>query len=231
MSDAKNIIESPVLTKEVGEELLSRLDWLTIKPTLMIDISGGLSDVSVGLQQRYPEATLLVNLPSEAASVDLIFANFLLPWHNDLKELFSECYRVLKPNGLIMLSALGPDTLKEWRHVFADEHLPHCRDMHDVGDALVQQGFEDPVLDASHYTLTYKEKKKFISELYASDMLMAPTDVYSAESITMPEEGVLSATFEIIFAHAFAPAHSNEFAASEDGVVSIPLSHLRSKMM
>ena len=80
-------------------------------------------------------------LPLRNQTVDLIFANFLLPWHNDFTVLLREWKRVLRPDGLLMLTALGPDTLREWRGTFAEAHLPLLVDMHDIGDVLLQEGF------------------------------------------------------------------------------------------
>jgi malonyl-CoA O-methyltransferase len=41
----------------------------------------------------------------------MIFANFTLPYLNDLPRVFKEWSRVLKPDGLLMFTTLGPDSL------------------------------------------------------------------------------------------------------------------------
>ena len=80
-------------------------------------------------------------LPLAAHSVDLVFANLLLPWISDLTTLFAELGRVLRKDGLFIFSALGPDSLRElrqaWRGVSDDAHVNHFPDMHDIGDAAV----------------------------------------------------------------------------------------------
>jgi malonyl-CoA O-methyltransferase len=63
-------------------------------------------------------------LPFADNSVDLIFSNLTLQWCGELERVFAEFRRVLKPEGLLMFSTFGPDTLKELReswHV-ADTH-------------------------------------------------------------------------------------------------------------
>jgi malonyl-CoA O-methyltransferase len=236
--------EAAVAAREAGEELLSRLDWMTLKPRVIVDMGCGTGEMSARLQARYPEAAVIAldlsmemlqyakhesNLsicsdagcmPLRDQSVDLVFANFLFPWHADVKHLLKEWRRILRPDGIVMFTALGPDTLKEWRGVFANENIPIFIDMHDVGDWLLQEKFVDPIVDVNHYTLRYREQAKLYHELYASGMLFSKPDIEA-------NENALAVTYEIIFGHAFVPAESDEVSASEDGIVRIPLSHLR----
>ena len=55
-----------------------------------------------------PVAGDALRLPLPAASVDLLFANLLLPWVSDVAGLFSEWARVLRPGGLVTFTSLGP---------------------------------------------------------------------------------------------------------------------------
>jgi malonyl-CoA O-methyltransferase len=165
-------------------------------------------------------------LPLQDQSMDLIFANLLLPWHADVEQLLWEWRRVLRADGLLMLTALGPDTLQEWEGVFPAPSIPQRIDMHDVGDMLVRAGFADPVLDVDYYTLTYNDKEKLIFELYSSEMLIPSVDL-SAQ--IPPDERSWSVTYEIIYAHAFAPQPHDASSLRQDGLVKIPLSHLRKK--
>jgi len=206
--------------------------------------------MSLKLKKRYPDATVFALDASEAMihyakhhtsfphcicaeasalpfpnhRIDLIFANFLLPWHADLPALLKEWRRVLRPDGLLMLTALGLDTLQEWRGKLSEEDIPHLIDMHDIGDSLIQAGFADPVLDVNHYTTTYRQPEKLMTELYESGMVArsAPLDVEAVPA----EEGAWAVTYEVIYAHAFAPEVVEQGRGSE-GVVKISVTQLR----
>lgn len=262
MSAVKNMKWSPldydecaVLAREAGEEMLARLDWMTLQPKVIVDAGCGTGELSARLQARYPSATVFAidsspemiahakdthgtptyhcqaaeTLPLADHSVDLLFANFLVPWHADVTLLLKEWRRVLREEGLLMLTALGPDTLKEGQGVWRDAVLPRLADMHDVGDGLVQAGFIDPVLDVNHYTLIYKNPEKLVHELGASGMLASPAE-NALKTPPPTEEGRWPVTYEVIYAHAFVPALKEEISPSEDGMVRIPLAHLRQRM-
>lgn len=109
------------------------------------------------------------NLPFADASVELVISSLTLQWCQDLPKVFSEIRRVLAPGGLLLFSSFGPDTLKELRQSWAAvDEAPHVNqfiDMHDVGDALLQSGFADPVMDMEMLTLTYKDVQSVMRDL------------------------------------------------------------------
>ena len=245
--------QAAVIAEEAGVELLSRLDVMTIKPAVIIDAGSGTGKFSTKLQSRYPDAQVIaidysdrmlqyakqyennhaiqylladmnaLSLPDH--SVDLIFANLVLPWQLDINKALQACHRLLRPDGLLMLTAFGPDTLRELGH-WQQPESPFMIDMHSMGDLLLQAGFSGPVLDVNYYTLSYKDKQRLLDELYATGMILNK-DVVNA--VPNAEEKYL-ATYEIIFAHAFAPALREEYSATKDGVVRIPLEDLKRKL-
>jgi len=83
------------------------------------------------------------NLPLADNSVDLVFANLALQWC-DPRMSFAEIQRVLRPDGLLMFTTLGPDTLHELRTAWASvDDYPHVNmfyDMHDIGEAMMEAG-------------------------------------------------------------------------------------------
>jgi malonyl-CoA O-methyltransferase len=111
-------------------------------------------------------------LPFAARSIDVIFANLLLPWLGDPAALFTEVNRVLRQGGLFAFSALGPDSLAELREAWecADgvRRASPFPDMHDVGDAAVQAGLVDPVLDVDRLTVTYRDAAALHADLTAT---------------------------------------------------------------
>lgn len=100
-----------------------------------------------------------MQLPLRTGSVDLVFANLVLPWVADLPTCLLEVGRVLRPGGVFAFTALGPDSLGDIRSAWAaiDDlgHVNHFPDMHDIGDALVRAGLADPVLDVDPLIVTY----------------------------------------------------------------------------
>jgi malonyl-CoA O-methyltransferase len=96
-----------------------------------------------------------------------------LPWVSDVESMLREWRRVLRPDGLLVFTSLGPDTLQAWRIYLGDYTIPNFIDMHEIGDMLTRARFSDPVMDVEYYTLTYSEPSTLLSELQASGMLVA----------------------------------------------------------
>lgn len=212
-----------MIAGEVAEELFARLAWMTIKPEVVLSVGCG-DEVSLKLQQHYPEAKIIRELlPDQSA--DVIFANMALPWQADNKKVFQSWRRMLRPNGLLIFSTLGLDTLKECQAIFSDA-LPSFVDMHDVGDDLLAAGFSDPVLDVDYYTTVYRSREKLIAELRASGMLGSEPDAVQVDQLIATDDQTYELTYEVVFAHAFAPLQSDR-SVTEDGVVKVPLSQLR----
>ncbi len=117
------------------------------------------------------------HLPLANASVGLAWSNLAIQWCNDLDAALQEFHRVLQPEGLLMFSTFGPDTLKELRTATSEASVESRAtgasrtsvsrfiDMHDIGDALVRAGFSAPVLDVERFTLTYDDVKSVMRDL------------------------------------------------------------------
>ena len=217
-----NIRKSPAsanispLFNEVTLEMLSRLDWMTMKPQTILDMNQGV--MIELLQKRYPHATMMTSDASHIpdASVDMVIAHFILPWASDFKSLLQAWRRILRKEGLLMLTALGPDTFKEWQK--KENIIPALIDMHDLGDLLMQQGFTDPVLDVNQYTMVYRDPNKLITELDTDGMI-----TLDESYLPKAKDGTWEMTYEVIHAHAFAAQSS----ILSDGVVKVPLSQLK----
>ncbi len=156
-------------------------------------------------------------LPVLSKSMGLVWSNLALQWCNDLDAAFGEIARVLLPNGLLMFSTFGPDTLKELRVASSRNHTSVSRfiDMHDIGDALTRAGFSAPVLDVERYTLTYDDVKSVMKDLKSigahnatagrarglqgRGFLQQLTQNYEQFRV----EGKLPATFEVVYGHAW----------------------------
>lgn len=211
-----------------------------IKPAVIVDAGCGAGELAAGLAQRFPDAKVYAvdvsekmlrhaeqcsaiicrqedaaNLSLPDHSVDLLCANFLLPWSADANACLREWRRVLTQNGLLMVSVLGSKTLRD---IAPDALLPALIDMHDLGDALVAAGFADPVMDTYELTVRYRELARMQHELHAAGFV--------ARHVELPEMN-LHVMFEVVHGHAFAPLKTAEFKSDADGLVRIPVDHLR----
>ena len=110
-------------------------------------------------------------LPFANGSVDVIFANLLLPWISDPDPTFNEVARVLRKGGLFAFATLGPDSFQEisraWSQVDDGAHVHRFFDMHDLGDGLVRAGLSDPVLDVDRLAINYSASENLFSDLTA----------------------------------------------------------------
>ena len=171
-------------------------------------------------------------LPFADASFDFIFSNLMLQWCTDLPATLRELRRVLAPGGLLMFTTLGPDTLNElrasWSSVDGFTHVNPFIDMHDVGDALLQARWAEPVMDAERITVTYRELATLMLDLKhigahnvnrgrargltGKRRFQAFTTAYEQ----VRRDGVLPSTYEVIYGHAWSPPQ-------QAGAAEVPL--------
>jgi malonyl-CoA O-methyltransferase len=169
-------------------------------------------------------------LPFAHEAFELLWSNLALHWHPRPDLVFGEWQRVLKVNGLLMFSTLGPDTLKELRGAFAEveaahgvpsrSHVIDFVDMHDLGDMLVENGFEIPVMDQETLTITYTTPEKLLADVrrwgaYPFERDEAATHgarrlnralvaaLEARRATAGPHAGTIPLTFEIIYGHAW----------------------------
>ncbi len=172
--------------------------------------------------QRAPFSRLcgdIDHLPLAAASMDFIWSSLAIQWCNDLDTVFSGISRVLRADGLFMFSTFGPDTLKELRAATAVDpghvHVSRFIDMHDIGDALVRNGFSEPVLDVEHFVLTYDDVLGVMRDLQAIGARNAAQGRrrglegkgflkrLSENYERFRQDAKLPATFEVVYGHAW----------------------------
>lgn len=157
-------------------------------------------------------------LPLADGCVDLIWSSLMLQWCPEPGRVFAEAARCLRPNGLFLFSTLGPDTLRElrtsWASVDPAARVSPFLDMHLLGDALVQAGFSNPVMDVRMLTLTYEQVDGLLRDLKhwgavnrredrarhltTRTRLKAMVQAYE----TYRTDGRIPATFEVIYGYA-----------------------------
>jgi malonyl-CoA O-methyltransferase len=243
--------EHAALQRLVVDNMIDSLDIIRIAPKIILDVGAGTGYGARVLERLYPRArTVLLDsstsmlayakskdtrwrsrqrylcadaesLPVASASVDFVFSSLTFQWCNDLDSVFSECRRVLKPEGLLLFSSLGPDTLRELRDAWsAVDHAPHINqfiDMHDVGDAMIRAGFASPVLECEITTVNYDDVFGLVRDLRGIGAvnslrgrrrgLSSRTEIkqMSKQYEEQRRDGKLPATYEVVYGHAWRP--------------------------
>jgi malonyl-CoA O-methyltransferase len=101
--------------------------------------------------------------------VDFLWSNMTLHLAWQPQIWLQRWHDLIKPQGFLMFSCLGPDTLRELRQEFTNDDstslMHEFTDMHDWGDMLVQSGFSEPVMDMEQLTLTYMNAQDLLRDL------------------------------------------------------------------
>jgi len=258
------------LQREIADELLDRLAGVRIEPATVLDLGCGTGHASRRLAHMYrgarvygidfapgmlrhfapgwwprrrpvPVCADLLRLPFEDASVDVLFSSLAFQWIDDLPALFAELRRVLRPEGVLMFSSFGPDTLAELREAWAavDDgvHVNRFPDMHDVGDALLGAGLRDPVMDVDRVPREYADVRALMRSIKAIGAGNASSDrrrgltgrgtlqrlerAYTERGL----DGRPRATWEVVYGHAWGapiprPGQGNagEFSVPLDAI-------------
>lgn len=181
-------------------------------------------------------------LPLAEGSVDVLFSNLCLQWVEDLDAVFAQFRRVLKPQGLLLISTFGPETLWELRSAFSQaDAAPHVSPFVDIagfGDALVRAGFHQPVVDREEDITHYPDLPALMHELRA----IGATNALASRRATLTGRsrfaaaaaayeaqrgpGGLPATWETISALAWAPEAGTPIREGEFDVASVPVSRI-----
>jgi malonyl-CoA O-methyltransferase len=214
--------------------MLERLDYMKLAPRRILDAASGPPGRALG--KRYPQAQVIAldfafemlrprgfgwfrktpalvcadlqQLPIAADAIDFTWCNMALHWLADPLPALREFARVLAPEGLLMFSTLGPDTLKELRLAAGAGRVHAFTDMHDLGDMLVAAGFTAPVMDMEMIAVEYTQRDKLLADLRASGQTNARDDRPRGLSGRRHGEALRArlapkATFEVVYGHAW----------------------------
>lgn len=231
---AEHYDKHAIVSQKLAEGLFSRLDFIRMMPQSVLDLGAGTGACLSELLQRYPSAQItalekskrmlalaqekiidervtwicadLFDNPLQGQTYDLIWANDILPWVDSIAGFFQRCLAALNPEGLLLFSGLGVDTLKELKYANDKTQsgltLQSHYDIHDLGDALVHLGYSDPVLDLQYLNLTYRSVESLLNELRYSGLELSAFSEALQAAYPMNSEGRYPATFELVFGHA-----------------------------
>lgn len=271
---AADYAASAQLQREVAARLLEGLERAPAQPSVVVDAGCGPGDAAGRLRRHFARAQVLAldlalpmlrlarrqggfwrpvtavcadlaRLPLADASVDVMFSSLALHWLKDVDAVLAGFQRVLRPDGLLLLSCLGPQTLIELRQAWqaADSH-PHVHDFPDMaalGDALMARGFRDPVLQRDLFTVGHDDLDALVADLRRMGAANARHDRqrgltgkgawqrmrdWHRENVPAAD-GQITSTVEVIYAHALAPAIGQPRRSEHGEVATIPVSAIR----
>jgi malonyl-CoA O-methyltransferase len=185
----------------------------------------------------------VTRLPLVDGCADVIFSSLCLQWVEDLPATLAGFRRLLRPDGLLLFSTFGSDTLTELRQAFAAvDDAPHVSGfppVQHVGDSLLRAGFRDPVVDVDRFTLTYQEPRALMRELRAigagnahegrrrsltgKARMQQVFDAYECFRV----EGRLPASYEVVYAQARAPQPGQPEREGEGELARFPIDALK----
>lgn len=164
----------------------------------------------------------------------LILSNLCMHWVNDLPGLLIQLNHALKPDGLLLASMFGGETLRELRHSLlsaeaeitggANARVIPFAEVKDLGSLLQRAGFALPVTDMDTLTVTYEHPLKLMHELRGmgeTNALSAMTDKFLRRDVLLRaceiyqsefglENGRVPATFQIMYLTGWHPHESQQ---------------------
>jgi SAM-dependent methyltransferase len=187
------------------------------------------ADVAGGAVILDPEAS-----PFADQAFDLIVSPLVLHTVNDVPGALVQLRRALKPDGLLLASLFGGDTLTELRASLltaeseitggAGARVAPFADLQDLAALLQRAGFALPAADRDVVTVRYAEPMRLLADLRAMGETAALTerhpralsrrvlarafDVYRERF--SDADGRVRATFEILTATGWAPHESQQ---------------------
>jgi SAM-dependent methyltransferase len=190
------------------------------------------TDLSEALAQRGRGLRIVTDeelLPFAPASFDLVMSCLSLHWVNDLPGTLLQLRHALKPDGLLLVSLLGGDSLHELRRALleaeaetaggASPRVSPFADVREAGALLQRAGFALPVIDADTIGVSYPDALTLMRDLRGMgeanalserrrpfsrrDVLLAAAERY--QRLFADAAGRIPATFRVITLTAWAP--------------------------
>jgi SAM-dependent methyltransferase len=174
-------------------------------------------------------------LPFAYESFDLILSNLNFHTINDLPGLLIQIRKTLKPDGLLIGSLFGGESLFELRESLTQAELqvkggvsPRVHPFatkQDMGALLQRAGYNLPVIDSDIVTVTYDTMFKLMADLrgmgeaniinarnkaYVGRRLFFEAASHYAQNFTEKTTSRIEASFEVIFIHGWAPHESQQ---------------------
>jgi NADH dehydrogenase [ubiquinone] 1 alpha subcomplex assembly factor 5 len=190
---------------------------------------------AIATKQHGPSVVhALDKLPYRPEAFDAVFSCLSLHWIDDLPGLIMQAGRLLKPDGLLLFSLFGGNSLTELKQALAEAEQditggfsPRCApmaDIRDIGGLLSRAGLALPVADSDRLTVNYPHMFKLMSDLRGMgeqnalfSRLKTPTrrQVFMRAAEIYQQRfgragGQIPASFEIVTLTGWAPHESQQ---------------------
>ncbi len=222
-----------------GEMAAALAGHPSIGTLVQTDISAVMLAEADGLRVQCDDAWL----PFKDDSIDLVMSALSLHSVNDLVGTLIQIRRILKPDGLALLTLPGAHTLWELRQALAEAEttvkggisprLSPLIDVRDAGNLLQRAGFSLPVADGELLDISYPHPLALMQELrrmgeanILNNRDKTPMSPALLREITASyptnAEGRIHATVELVTLTAWKPHESQQIPAKRgSGVVSL----------
>ncbi len=250
---ARHPDQADFLVREAADRLAERLEEVSRTFPLALDLGcrdgllagalqgrGGIetlvsADPSPNFAALAPGPALALEpeaLPFAPGTFDLVMSALALHWVNDLPGALLQLRQALKPDGLLVVSLLGGETLHELREALMEAEIEEedgasprvspFADGRDLGGLLQRAGFALPVVDSDTVTATYADALGLMRDLRAMGETNAVKErrktftrratLARAAAIYQEKfgqaDGRIPASFQIITLTAWAPHES-----------------------
>lgn len=183
-------------------------------------------------QAKFPDAVVVEDaetLDLDQGAFDLVLHMMALHWANDPVGQLVQCRRALQPDGLLLASCLGGQTLHELRSALAEAEavvagglsprIAPMGEIRDLGALLQRAGFALPVADGTPLTVSYANAFHVMHDLrkmgennalahrprgFTMRNILTEAATLYAEHFSNAD-GRVDATFEIITLTGWAP--------------------------
>ncbi|WP_425289137.1 methyltransferase domain-containing protein [Yoonia algicola] len=226
---ARALPDALFLQEQAADELQERLNEVN-RTFTSVAIVTGFPDFWAA---RYPDATIVADedtLDLKPQAHDLVLHSMCLHWANDPVGQLVQARHALQPDGLLLCTFLGGQTLHELRASLAEAEaaiagglsprIAPMGEIRDLGGLLQRAGFALPVADATPLTASYVNAFHLMHDLRKmgennalTDRIKHPTrrNVLTEAACIYADnfrnaENRVDATFEFITLTGWAPA-------------------------
>ena len=172
---------------------------------------------------------------------DAVVADMVLPLVEDVPVFMVQCLQRLRPDGLLLMTALGAESFREFRDAWAEigepgAHVVPLTDVRDGGALLQRLKLALPVVDRDVMTITFPDFTSLYAGFRAHGVgnfftgrrqgLVTPCKLRRMEeayrTLFPREDGRVPVTLEVIYLHGFKAADNQPVAARRgSGKVSL----------